>query len=163
MNGDKDKKWRGNGHKYLTQGLFYEEAQHSTEFALYTIMPWDKRINGAYFPSLHKLYVEMEDIAEFNFANKYFDSYQHWLLLKSKPFFKEPYARMVEELNAKLRGRAIKEMQRQLFEKEASQSTLKYLADGDYNKKAGAGRPSKKRKPASVVSLVKSDLDRIKS
>ena len=160
-------KFKGDGSKWLTQALFLESAMQLEKYSLYTLQPWDKRKNGVFYPSLHKLYVEMGDVAEYNFANKYFDSYQHWLLVKSKSFFKEAYAAMVEELNAKLRGKSINVMIKQMEKGEASQSILKYLADNDYIPKQTKGRPTKEaiknetRRLASVSSILKNDMDRI--
>lgn len=155
-------KYKGNGVKWLTEGLFVETSVNPSS-VLYSLQPWDKEYDGRHCPSLHKLYVEMEDLAEYNFANKYFDGYQHWLVIKEKPFFQHYYTKMVDELNAKLRGKALKVMLQQVAEGTASQATLKYLADHDYLPKKSAGRPKKQPKEdAKLVSLIKNDLIRIK-
>lgn len=163
MNGVKKErdKWRGFGNKFLTEGLFLEHCTNH-DAVLYTTSTSDKRYKGKFVPSLHKLYVELEDVSEWNFANLYFGNYEHWLLVKSKPFFQEYYAAMVEELNAKLRGKAIKQMLDQVSEGEASQATLKYLADNDYIPKASAGRPKKKKEKAKPNLQVVEDLARLK-
>lgn len=158
-------KWKGDGTSWKTQGLFLEHAHSDQkEKALYSIQPWDKEYKGKTYLSLHKLYVEMEDVAEWEFAQKYMGGYQHWLTLKASPFFKEPYATMVEELNAKVKGRSISVMMQQMRDGEASQATLKYLADNDFIKKNAVGKPKRKKpadkKAGSVVSL---DLKRITS
>jgi len=155
-------KWRGFGNKFLTEGLFLEHC-NDRDAVLYTTSTSDKRYHGRYVPSLHKLYVELEDVSEWEFANMYFANYEHWLLVKSKPFFQEYYAAMVKELNAKLRGKSIKNMLAQLEEGTASQATLKYLADNDYISKANVGRPKKKKQEDKAkLSVVNSDLARIK-
>ena len=159
-------KWKGDGTKWLTEGLFHEVAQQQNT-VLYTINTWDKKYKGVFYPSLHNLYVDMMDVAEFNFANKYFGNYEHWLLVKSKKFFQPYYAAMVEELNAKLKGLAMKNMLEQLASGEATQSTLKYLADNDFIPKL-AGRPSKlavateTKRQATLHSIVNNDLARIR-
>lgn len=154
-------KWRGFGNKFLTEGLFLEH-HNDVDAVLYTTSTSDKRYKGRFIPSLHKLYVELEDVSEWNFANLYFANYEHWLLVKAKPFFKEYYAAMVEELNAKLRGKAIKQMLDQLAAGEASQATLKYLADNDYIPKASVGRPKKKKQEDKAkLSIISNDLARI--
>lgn len=156
-------KFKGNGSKWLTEGLFLETTQ-SNDNVLYSMQPWDKELDGKIIPSIHRLYVDMEDVSEWEFGNKYFDGYQHWLVIREKPFFAEAYKRMKEELNAKLRGKALKVMLAQVAEGTASQATLKYLADNDYLPKSAVGKPRRgKKKEGSVVSLVKSDLDRIKN
>lgn len=154
-------KFKGSGVKWLTEGLFTETTTNP-DSALYTLQPWDKEVGEKFYPSLHKLYVEMEDLAEYDFANKYFDGYQHWLVIKSKPFFQQYYTRMVEELNAKIRGKSLKNMLLQVAEGTASQATLKYLADNDYLPKKEVGRPKKKPKEdKTVVGKVADDWKRI--
>ena len=161
MSEEKKNKFKGNGAKWLTEGLFLETTQPN-ENALYSLQPWDKRYKGTFFPSLHKLYVELGDVSEFEFANLYFDCYQHWLLIKGRPFFQEYYAKMVAELNAKLRGKALKTMLDQVDGGEASQATLKYLADNDYMKKAPVGKPKRSRGKPKAGSVTSLDLARIK-
>lgn len=161
MSEERKNKFKGAGHKWLTEGLFLESSQPN-ENAIYSLQPWDKKSGGKFYPSIHKLYVEMGDVSEWHFANAYFDGYQHWLLIKSRPFFKEYYAKMVEELNAKISSNSIQNMLKQMEEGTASQATLKYLADKDYVKKAPVGKPKRNkaaRKEGDVVSL---DLARIK-
>lgn len=161
-------KFRGFGSKWLTQGLFFEYGIPPYERVLYTTQTWDKEYKGKTYPSLHKLYVEMEDVAEFEFANTYFECYEHWLRIKALPFFKEHYAAMVNELNAKLRSKALHAMLTQLKDGTASQATLKYLADEDYNRKS-AGRPSREqidtevKHQATLHTIYSNDLDRIKN
>lgn len=154
--------FKGNGNKWLTEGLFLETAQQE-DHCIYSLQPWDKEKNGKFYPSIHKLFVEMEDVSEWMFANKYFDGYQHWLLIKEKPWFKEYYTKMVDELQAKLQHKAVKEMLTQVAEGKASQATLTYLANKGYIEKAAVGKP-KRRKPENKAKLydIKSDLERIK-
>jgi hypothetical protein len=161
MSEEKKNKFKGSGHKWLTEGLFLESSQPN-ENALYSLQPWDKRSNGKFYQSIHKLYVEMEDIAEWNFANTYFDGYQHWLVIKGRPFFKEYYAKMVEELNAKLSGKSLQTMLDQVAEGSASQATLKYLADKDYLKKAPVGKPKRTKQSKTQGDVVSFDLERMK-
>jgi hypothetical protein len=160
-------KFRGYGNKPLTEGLFIESC-NDKQTALYTLGVRDRRVAGVFYPSLHKLYVEMEDVAEYNFATLYFESYSHWLKIKTLALFKDVYAAMVGELNAKLRGVAINVMIEQVKSGEANQSTLKYLADNDYLPKASKGRPTKEavdkevRKQTGVKLAINNDLERIK-
>jgi len=151
--------FRASNGKFMTQSLFHEE--NNTDFlARYTLEAYDKEYKGHFLPSLHKLYVEMEDVGEFDFATKYFDGYHHWLKVKAAPWFRPYYEAMVEELNAKMRSKAIRSMRQQVEEGTASQATLKYLADKDYDK-AAVGKP-KRRKPAKKEgNIVAADFARI--
>ena len=67
-----DYPWKGSGVKYRTQSLFLDGNPNvDDKEALYSLQPWDRIKNGIYYPSLHRLYVEMGDLAEFQFANTY--------------------------------------------------------------------------------------------
>lgn len=162
MTEQKRDKFKGFGNKWLIDGLFLESTQNGDEGCLYTLQPWDKRKNGKFYPSIHKLFVEMEDVSEWNFANTYFDGYQHWLLIKSKPWFKEYYQKMVEELNAKIAGKSVKRMLEQMEAGEASQSTLAYLANKGYLDKAPVGKPKRKKPLLKEGNVVEADFERIK-
>lgn len=155
-----DIQFRANGGKFLTQSLFLEENNTDSP-APYTLCTYDKEHNGKLVQSLHKRYVEMEDIGEFEFANKYFESYHHWLKVKAANFFKPYYAAMVEELNAKMRSKALKQMRQQVEEGVASQATLKYLADKDYDK-AAVGKPKRTKPEKKEGNVVAADFQRLK-
>ena len=80
--------------------------------------------------------------------------------VKASGFFKPYYAAMVEELNAKLRSKAIKAMREQMAEGAASQATLKYLADKDYDK-APVGKPKRKKPTKKEGNVLEADFARI--
>ena len=103
----------------------------------------------------------MCDPAEFEFASKYMGGYQHWLTVKAAPFFKEAYEAMVSELNAKLSSKSIKTMIDQMEEGNASQATLKYLADKDYIGKAPVGKPKRKRAERKEGNVISADYERM--
>lgn len=154
--------FREEGNKALTRMLFLDQSP-TNDRALYSLQSWDRIYKGEYYPSIHRLYVDMEDLAEFDFANKYFDGYQHWLEIKSCEWFKEPYKKMVEELNAKIRGRSLSVMMEQMRDGTASQATLKYLADNDYIPKNPVGKPKRSTEKKAELHVITSDLARMKS
>lgn len=154
--------WKGEGVKWKTEGLFLETATNEKE-ALFSLQTWDKTKNGILYPSLHNLYVNTCDVAEFEFANTFMASYQHWLTVKGKPFFKEHYAAMVEELNAKLRSKSLNTMLEQVEGGTASQATLKYLADNDYIPKNKVGKPKREKPSKKEGNVVQADFDRMSS
>lgn len=156
-----DNDFRASNGKFLTQSLFHEE-NNTDSVAPYTLATYDKKYKGQWLISLHKRYVDMEDVGEFEFANKYFENYHHWLKVKAANFFKPYYAAMVEELNAKLRSKAIKAMRSQVDEGTASQATLKYLADKDYDK-APVGKPKRKKPEKKEGNVVAADFARLQS
>lgn len=157
-----ENKFRASQGKFLTQSLFIE-MNNTDEQAPYTLQTFDKTKNGVLVQSLHRRFVEMEDIGEFEFANKYLASYHHWLKLKAAPFFKEYYAAMVEELNAKMRSKSLKAMRAQVDEGAASQATLKYLADQDYDKKAPVGKPKRKKADKKEGNVIAADFERLQN
>lgn len=155
----KDFQFRSSNGKFKTQSMFHEE-NNTDQPAPYTLCTYDRTYKGQLLQSLHARYVEMEDIGEFEFANKYFESYHHWLKLKAANFFKDYYAAMVEELNAKMRSKSLKAMQSQVNEGTASQATLKYLADKDYDK-AAVGKPKRVKPAKKEGNVVAADFARI--
>ena len=61
--------------KPLTQGLFLEIGY--SDSALYTLKDNDHEYNDKALPSIKRLYLEMEDVTEYEFANKYFLGWSH--------------------------------------------------------------------------------------
>jgi hypothetical protein len=155
-------KWKGKASRYLTEALFLERSYMDTKSAIYTLSVWDKTSDGKHYQSLHKLYVEMEDLSEYEFANKYFANYTHWSTLRAAEWFKPYYDKMREELIVRLQAKAYKSMLEQVKDGSASQTTLKYLADREFLPKGDVGRPSsKKKRNEAARELLDEDLERL--
>src|SRR5574337_902614 len=75
MEVDKKKMLDGGG-KPLTQSLFLEIGY--TEQSIYTLKEEDYMYEGKLYPSLKRLYLEMEDLTEYEFANTYLLGWKHW-------------------------------------------------------------------------------------
>ena len=58
---------------YYTAALFWD-MMYQKDTAKYVVSDEDKEVNGVMYPSLKRLYLEMEDITEYEFANKYLDT-----------------------------------------------------------------------------------------
>ena len=73
------------GQRY-TRRLFLEASYGFNDKSpvLYTLK--DKDYEG--YPSLYRLYLEEEDPTELSFARKYFDGYDHWLMISEAQWFK---------------------------------------------------------------------------
>ena len=80
-----DKMYRGNKFKnavgaHLLKALFYEVSEDGTRVdCLYSLKQEDSpdiQDNSRIYPSIHRLYVEMGDATEYEFAKKYFKSSQ---------------------------------------------------------------------------------------
>lgn len=121
----------------LTQSLFLEFGYN--EYAVYTTKDNDHEYKGIIYPSLKRLYIEAEDPIEYDFANEYLLGWQHWIRLCENKMIRNHIDEWREELEIKLRTRAVKEMI-----KTASENfqAAKWLADRGWINR-GAGRPSK--------------------
>lgn len=123
----------------MTQLLFLE-PKYEPEYALYTTKDIDHIFEGVLFPSIKRLYLEMEDVTEYEFANKYFLGWDHWQRVVANKIFTEQVESWREELELKLTARTVSEMRK--LAKEGSFQASKWLMDQGWQPKR-AGRPSK--------------------
>ena len=122
--------------RYLTQSLFLE-YQYDHEVAIYTLKDNDYEFEGKMFPSLRKLYLEMMDPTEYEFANKYLWGWEHWQrIVENKQMFAH-IQRWQEELEVKIRAQAVKRM----LNLDGNFNAVKWAADGHWNVRRG--RPTK--------------------
>lgn len=131
-------KFLDNMGKPLTQSLFLEIGY--SDYAIYTLKEDDHEYKGKKYYSLKKLYVEMEDPTEYEFANKYLLNYSQWKRLLSNKIIRQHIDEWREELELKLRCRGIKSAIRSA--NEGGFQAAKWLADRGWETR-GAGRPSK--------------------
>lgn len=135
--------------RWITAGLFVELNQTDLYPAIWTLEDYDIVKNDVSYPSLYLLYMDMEDLTEFEFANRYFGSYEHWEALCKQPTFK-PYAeRWRKELALKIQARALRQLADEAqSESKNSYSANKFLVEKGWIPKEGSGRgrgrPSKK-------------------
>lgn len=132
--------------RYLTIALFYETATGSKEEVVYTLK--EKDYKG--FLSIKRLYLEMEDITEYEFANKYFENWSHWKKLIASAWFKEHIDVWREELELKFKARSLNQIKRtaKSSAKEAFMAN-KYLLEKGWEKstkdKSTVGRPTQEK------------------
>lgn len=138
MQVDKSKMKADNGVP-LTQGLFLEIGY--PESAMYTTKDEDYEYKGSVLPSIKKLYLEMEDVVEYEFATTYFLGWEHWQRICNNKQLKTHIDQWRYELELKLRSRAFKEIKRKAT-LETGISAAKWLADKGWDKHT-VGRPSK--------------------
>ena len=107
--------FRSEQNNLLTVALFYETpnvGNYATyaddrSRAIFTLRPDDLTLeDGRVLPSLYRLYMDMEDVNEFEFANRYFESHDHWEKVKKSPVVKPFYRQMRKDLLSKLRTQA---------------------------------------------------------
>lgn len=140
---------------HLLKALFFEIAVDSDRpDVLYTL----KLEDHEGYPSLHRLYIEMEDSSEYIFAQTYFDNYSHWKKLCACQWFKPYLDDMREELDLKLRARALNNL-RDIAEDKANKSNYlanKFIIDnGLAPKRDNRGRPSKEKIKQEADKLFK--------
>lgn len=123
----------------LTQSLFLEIGY--TDYAVYTLKDDDYEYKGKVYPSLKKLFIEMEDVGEYLFACEYLLGWDHWQRLCANKQVAEHIEKWRYELELKLRSQAIMEIKnKSKFEKGINAS--KWLAEKGWDKRQ-AGRPTK--------------------
>lgn len=138
----------------LTQSLFLEIGY--TDYAVYTLKDEDYEYKGKVYPSLKKLFIEMEDVGEYLFACKYLLGWDHWQRLCSNKQVAEHIEKWRYELELKLRSKAIMEIKnKSKFEKGINAS--KWLAEKGWDKRK-AGRPTKE--DIQKETRIQADLDR---
>lgn len=143
----------------------------SQQEPLYTLRDKEHKHNGQVYPSLYKLYMEMSDITEYDFANTYFESYQHWKLVCDHPEIKPYIDRWRAELELKVKSMALKEIIAQANAEDPKKrlEASKYLYEKVYVTKETKGRPSKQQikeeamKQAMLSNTILDDHERILS
>ena len=128
----------------LTQSLFLE-LLYKPDVAVYTLKDYDHTYEGKEFKSIKRLYLEMEDTTEYEFANTYFLGWDHWNRIVENKLLTDHVRSWREELELKLRARAVKQMM--ALADEGSYQASKWLADRGWDTRA-AGRPTKIEKEA---------------
>jgi len=128
----------------LTQSLFLENG-YQTDFAVYTLKDEDHlHKNGTTYPSLKKLFLEMEDVTEYEFANTYLLGWNNWKRLNKNKLMTKHFEEWREELELRLRAQGIRAIIDQSADDKGFQAA-KYLAEKGWDKRT-AGRPSKNEK-----------------
>lgn len=126
----------------ITQSLFLE-VSYDPEVAVYTLKEYDHEYEGKLFPSIKRLYIQMEDVIEYDFANKYFLGWQHWLRISNNKLFKKHVEEWRAELELKIRSQAVQDII-DMSAEERSFQAAKWLADKGWAEKR-AGRPTKEQ------------------
>jgi hypothetical protein len=157
-----------NGNLY-TQGLFLELSYADPSNAIYTLKDEDHELNGRSYVSIKRLYLEIADPTEYEFAKACFYNWAHWKRMCEKTTNLHPYiAEWREELEVMLRSQGVRGVVEEATSggKGAMQAS-KWLADKGWTEKRTAGRPTnlevdkERKQQASVKSVIESDLERV--
>ncbi len=148
--------FRALNNKRLLKGLFYEMVDSDKSTCLYTL----KQEDHLGFPSLRRLYLEMEDPTEYNFAKTYLESWDHWEMLLECAWFKPHVALWRKELEVKMKAEALARIKVEATNggKNVFMAS-KYLLERGWEPKEGQGRtrgrPSKDEIKRATDELLK--------
>lgn len=130
------------GARYL-KGLFWETTPSDKSSVLYTLKDSDHQ--G--YPSLYRLYMEIEDQTEYEFASAYLDGYEHWQMLCKCNWFKPYIQRWRNELELKLRARYLAKLMADAEDPTSKTQLIsaKYIIEKGWEPKTAGkrGRPTK--------------------
>lgn len=148
--------------KYLLRALFLEAYDDDGQFVLYSLKDKDQEFNGRSIPSLKRLYIELSDPTEYDFANMYFESWDHWEALCNCVWFKPHIEKWRRELNIKLKCDSIKRIKEEAKAGKNKFQANKYLIDrgwaGEDTKGSWKmGRPSKQAIKEEAAKILEQD------
>lgn len=129
---------RDSMNKMRTESLILE-FKYDRECAVYSVKDEDHEDEFGFYPSLKRLYLEVADPTEYEFANQYLLGLQHWLRLASNKRMRPLVEEWRFELEYKLRSAAAKQIIKQAS-KGAWQAS-KWVVDKGWADRP-AGRPS---------------------
>lgn len=147
---------------HLLKPLFLEQSYTDQSRVIYTLN-YEDHPKG--YPSLYRLYLELEDVTEYEFAKTYLDGMPHWRKLCKCSWFKPLLEEMRGDLQLKLQSRAIRGIAQEAASEESRNkfSALKYLADKGYvntkDEKAKRGRPSKEEIEQEKKQILSEDTE----
>jgi hypothetical protein len=95
--------------RFLTNAMFFESRTPGFK-PTFTLKEFDHEYKGVHYISMRRLYLEMGDPTEYEFAIEVLGSWDHWLRLCNAPSVRENIDRWREELETKLRAQAVKSM-----------------------------------------------------
>ena len=124
---------------WFTQALFLEMGYKPQ--ALFTLDDQDKEYKGKVYPSLKRLYLELEDPTEYEVATQHLGGWEHWRRLRGNKAIAEKFDLWKDELNIKLTAKGVK-LAIKIATDGGTFQAAKWLADTGWDKRV-AGRPSK--------------------
>lgn len=154
------------GGRPITQGLFLEIGY--TDNSYYTLNDDDKIYKGVNYPSLKRLYLEHEDVHEYDFATTYLLGWNHWQRLCNNKQIRKHIDEWRNELDLKLKSAGFKAIVESALDEDGGFQAQKYLADRGWDK-ASAGRPKAdtserdKKHQAQLDEEFSADIIRLKS
>lgn len=130
----------------LTSGLFIESKD--PKFAVYTLKDHDATVDGVKYPSLKRLYLELEDPVEYTFVKEHLYNFRQWERMCENSELSLHINEWRRELDLKLASSAVAGILEIATDELASGQlqALKFFAKSEYKTtKNPVGRP--KREP----------------
>ena len=121
----------------ITQSLFLELGYRDS--SIYTLKDEDFTHKGKNYPSIKKLYLEIGDPTEYEFAEQCFINWAHWQRICENKAVLAYIQGWRDELEVKIRSVAVK--QAMAHAASGSYPAAKWISDRGW-KTRGAGRPS---------------------
>lgn len=155
---------------FFTQALFLELAYANPVNAIYTLKDEDYEYNGKTYKSIKRLYLDIADPTEYEFAQQCFSGWNHWQRICNKTKALAPYIEEWRaELEVKLRSKGVKNLIKEATStNKGAMQAAKWLADKGWADKR-AGRPSNEqvdgeiKSQARIKAAVADDLERIRN
>lgn len=124
--------------RFRTVSLFLETSYDQS--AVFSLKEHDYIYEGKLYPSAKRIYLQMEDVTEYDFANHVFISWKHWLRITENKQLLSHISEWRSELEYKLRSKAVQQMIDQAD--KGSFQAAKWIANREWDVR-GAGRPNK--------------------
>lgn len=137
---------------WLLKQLFFEFAETERSRVLYTLKDEDHQ--G--YPSLRRLYLELGDESEYQFANLYFGGWPHWKRLMNANWFMDYLSSYREELQ--VRNQAESLLQLRQAARAGNLQINKYLLERGWDKDS-VGRPTKEKIRQEAQRITKDSSD----
>lgn len=131
-------KFKGPQGDYITQGLFID-FNYKDKYAVYCLAAEDKTYGGVVYPSLKRLYLEMEDVTEYEFATTYLADWEHWQRICGNAVLRVDIDKWRDELELKMKAIAAKAMVKAA--RDGDLTAAKWLSVNGWQ--GARGRPSK--------------------
>lgn len=136
---------------WLLRELFFETATNKDN-VLYTLKSEDL----GDIPSLYRLYMESDDVTEYDFAIEHLGGWAHWKLLAAASFFQPYITEWRDELEIRARSRALaKVIATAAGDSKDAFAAQKFVAnkEWDKNKPPARGRPSNAQVKAAANDM----------
>jgi len=130
--------------RFRTTSLFREFYMNSEGSELEPLWSLQDDDPQGKLPSLKRLYMEIGDPTEYEFAMEAFGSWQQWLKIKASKAMQKWVQYWPDELEIKLRSEGIKAVSHEAKEGKNPFAAAKFLAKGEWKSTPSKrGRPSK--------------------